>query len=354
MRLMQLRLPIRAAVKRPTATPSASAATSSLIAATRPTGCNSLLAANAVVEGHRFASVKAQGAYKVTFKKTIPKKMGAKRVGEQYVLPGTIIYKQRGTIWHPGDNTILGRDHTIHSAIAGYVKYYRDPLRHPTRQYIGVTYDRNDRLPYSPHAARKRKLGMVAIPRRAKKEIDPLTRSGLPRVVIRKDGYVREGEPDKVLTAAEASKEVSEAAVEAAEEAGKEDKNSRYVKGGETKAARAARRWNAYVQIKRSNRVLHITKNYAYRESNVQIGRLMGTHKGKTPGTQRLGSRSAVMRARRKKMDEKLRVAKELKRQQALISADSSNKNTGKKAKKAAAPAAKGKKNKSGAKKQKL
>lgn len=73
---MQLRLPIRAAVKRPTATPSTSV---SLLA--RPTGCSSLLAANVAVEGHRFAAVKAQGAYKVTFKKTIPKKMGAKRVG---------------------------------------------------------------------------------------------------------------------------------------------------------------------------------------------------------------------------------------------------------------------------------
>lgn len=282
---------------------------------------------------------------------------------EQYVLPGTIIYKQRGTIWFPGENTIMGRDHTIHSAIAGYVKYYRDPFRHPTRQYIGVTYERNDRLPYHPHAARKRKLGMVAIPRRVPRQIDPLTRSGIPRRVIRKEGYVREGEPDKVLTRAEASKEASEAAVDAAEEAaggssGKEDKASRYVKGGETKAARAARRWNAYVQIKRTNRVLYVSPNYAYRESNFQIGRLMGKHKGKTPGTQRLGSRSAFMRHRRKKMDEKLRMAKELVRQQALISGDASNKNTGKQGKqgkKAAKASAKAEKksNKAAGKKQK-
>lgn len=255
----------------------------------------------------------------------------------------------------------MGRDHTIHSAIAGYVKYYRDPFRHPTRQYIGVTYERNDRLPYQPHAARKRKLGMVAIPRRVQREIDPLTRSGIPRRVVRKEGYVREGEPDKVLTRAQASQETSEAAVDAAEEAAGDgsasgkDKASRYVKGGETKAARAARRWNAYVQIKRTNRVLYMSHNYSYREANFQIGRLMGKHKGKTPGTQRLGSRNAFMRHRRKKMDENLRVAKELARQQALISGDASNKSKVKQGKKApkSAPKIEKKRNRQAGKKQK-
>lgn len=81
MRLMQLRLPIRAAVKRPTATP----------ATTSATDCSSLVAGNAAVEGQRFASVKAQGAYRVTFKKTLPKKMGAKRVGGE-LSPSTSRY----------------------------------------------------------------------------------------------------------------------------------------------------------------------------------------------------------------------------------------------------------------------
>lgn len=34
-----------------------------------------------VVQGRRYASVKSQGAYKVKSKKTIPKKMGAKKTG---------------------------------------------------------------------------------------------------------------------------------------------------------------------------------------------------------------------------------------------------------------------------------
>jgi len=36
---------------------------------------------NAAVEGCRYASVKSQGAYRIKNKKTLPKKMGAKRTG---------------------------------------------------------------------------------------------------------------------------------------------------------------------------------------------------------------------------------------------------------------------------------
>jgi hypothetical protein len=37
--------------------------------------------ANALVQGHRYASVKSQGAYKKKSKRGIPKKLGAKRTG---------------------------------------------------------------------------------------------------------------------------------------------------------------------------------------------------------------------------------------------------------------------------------
>lgn len=39
---------------------------------------------NVAVEGRRYASVKAQGAYKLTAKKTIPKKLGAKKTGGMF------------------------------------------------------------------------------------------------------------------------------------------------------------------------------------------------------------------------------------------------------------------------------
>lgn len=58
----------------------------------------------------------------------------------------------------------MGRDHTIFARQAGYVKYYRDPLRHPKRQYIGVVFERDQTLPFPRNAPRQRRLGMVAMP----------------------------------------------------------------------------------------------------------------------------------------------------------------------------------------------
>ncbi len=232
---------------------------------------------------------------------------------DQYVLPGTIIYKQRGTIWHPGENTILGRDHTIHSAVAGYVKYYRDAKRHPDRQYIGVALDRDDMLPQSYDAIRKRRLGMVAVTRKAVAITDTFSKSGIPQRVIRKEGVIEHGGLE-LATSRDAA--TTEAAVEAAESAAREATNgSRELGGNETRAKRAARRWNTYIRIKRSNRMLFLRKDYSYSESNFQIGRLMGKHKGKTPGTQRYGSRRSLLRHRRQKREERLRQMKEMERQ---------------------------------------
>jgi large subunit ribosomal protein L27 len=82
---------------------------------------------------------------------------------EQYVVPGNIIFRQRGTHWFPGENCDMGRDHTIFATQPGFVKYYKDPLKHPKRQYIGVAFERHQVLPTPPNAARRRRLGMLAI-----------------------------------------------------------------------------------------------------------------------------------------------------------------------------------------------
>lgn len=44
------------------------------------------------------------------------------------------------------------------------MRYYRDPLRHPDRKYIGVVFKAEDQLPYPQNASRKRRLGLVAVP----------------------------------------------------------------------------------------------------------------------------------------------------------------------------------------------
>lgn len=86
------------------------------------------------------------------------------RTGE-YVIPGNIIFRQRGTMWFPGENCKFGRDHCIFATQAGYVRYYKDPLKHPDRQYIGVVFNKEDKLPYPPNAARRRRLNMVPVER---------------------------------------------------------------------------------------------------------------------------------------------------------------------------------------------
>jgi large subunit ribosomal protein L27 len=49
--------------------------------------------------------------------------LGVKRFGGETVRAGTIIVRQRGTKFHPGNNVGLGKDYTIYSLIDGQVKF---------------------------------------------------------------------------------------------------------------------------------------------------------------------------------------------------------------------------------------
>jgi large subunit ribosomal protein L27 len=50
---------------------------------------------------------------------------GVKRYGGEKITAGTIIVRQLGTVFHPGNNVGLGRDYTIYSMIDGFVKFER-------------------------------------------------------------------------------------------------------------------------------------------------------------------------------------------------------------------------------------
>lgn len=67
-------------------------------------------------------------------------------------------------MWHAGENAGCGRDHTIFAKQEGFVRYYSDPRRHAKRKYIGVALTPDQRLPTSPGMARRRRLGMEAVP----------------------------------------------------------------------------------------------------------------------------------------------------------------------------------------------
>ena len=51
------------------------------------------------------------------------RRLGIKKSGDQAVVAGNILIRQRGTKWYPGENVGLGRDHTIFSLIDGKVEF---------------------------------------------------------------------------------------------------------------------------------------------------------------------------------------------------------------------------------------
>lgn len=51
------------------------------------------------------------------------KRLGVKKYGGEYVIPGNIIVRQRGTHFKPGNNVGIGGDYTIFSMIEGHVKF---------------------------------------------------------------------------------------------------------------------------------------------------------------------------------------------------------------------------------------
>ena len=53
------------------------------------------------------------------------RRLGAIAGDGEYITAGSIIYRQRGTKIHPGNNVRRGTDDTLYSTISGYVKYER-------------------------------------------------------------------------------------------------------------------------------------------------------------------------------------------------------------------------------------
>lgn len=65
-----------------------------------------------------------------------PKYLGVKKFGGQAVIPGNIIIRQRGTKFHAGVGTGIGKDHTIYALVEGKV-VFKTQGRH-NRQFVCV------------------------------------------------------------------------------------------------------------------------------------------------------------------------------------------------------------------------
>ncbi|MDQ7027478.1 MAG: 50S ribosomal protein L27 [Anaerolineae bacterium] len=52
-------------------------------------------------------------------------RLGVKKFGGEHVISGNIIVRQRGTKFHSGEGTGIGKDHTIFATVEGYVEFKR-------------------------------------------------------------------------------------------------------------------------------------------------------------------------------------------------------------------------------------
>ena len=63
------------------------------------------------------------------------RRLGVKRYGGQFVTPGNIIVRQRGTKIHPGNHVGIGKDHSIFSLVKGKVHFKTSKLN---RTFVSV------------------------------------------------------------------------------------------------------------------------------------------------------------------------------------------------------------------------
>lgn len=66
------------------------------------------------------------------------KRLGVKKYGGEYVIPGNIIVRQRGTRFFPGENVGIGKDHTLYAKSEGFVSFER---RRNGKKYVHVVFE---------------------------------------------------------------------------------------------------------------------------------------------------------------------------------------------------------------------
>ena len=60
---------------------------------------------------------------------SLPKYLGIKMYAGEFVTPGHIILRQRGTVFNPGRNVGLGRDYTLFALVGGNVFFDQEGRR---------------------------------------------------------------------------------------------------------------------------------------------------------------------------------------------------------------------------------
>ena len=62
-------------------------------------------------------------------------RLGVKIYGNQSVIAGNIIIRQRGTVHNPGNNVGMGKDHTLFALTDGVVKFTK---KRNNKSYVSV------------------------------------------------------------------------------------------------------------------------------------------------------------------------------------------------------------------------
>ena len=64
------------------------------------------------------------------------KRLGVKRFGGEKVSAGSILVRQRGTKFHPGENVGCGKDHTLFAKADGKVFFTKKGIK--LRQFVSI------------------------------------------------------------------------------------------------------------------------------------------------------------------------------------------------------------------------
>lgn len=94
---------------------------------------------------NKFATKLSAGSTNNT-KDSAGRRLGVKKFGGMEVFPGDILVRQRGLKWHAGENTFIGKDHTVHSKVEGVV-YFTSFEQNFHRGSKSVIHVREEKIP---------------------------------------------------------------------------------------------------------------------------------------------------------------------------------------------------------------
>lgn len=92
------------------------------------------------------AHTKAQGAANRTVN-VEGKRLGIKKSAGQQVISGNIIVRQRGSVFHPGVNTKMGKDFTIFATASGVVNFRNMTGAHRNQKFVDVVAAKSPKKP---------------------------------------------------------------------------------------------------------------------------------------------------------------------------------------------------------------